>query len=136
MTLIRICIHISVLYGFYFIGSWIQQRFDLFIPGSIIGMLLLLVLFATRLLPTRWIEEGTTLLLRHMPLLFLPVTVGVLNYLDLFAGSGILLVFIALFSTLLVMVASGLTSQWLAVRKERSQTIKKEHREQKITTGM
>lgn len=119
MGLIRIIIHILILYGFYSIGVWIQRTFDLFIPGSIIGMLLLFTLLATKIVQPKWIEQGTLLLLRHMPLLFLPVTVGILNFLDVFSGRGFLLIVIALVSTLIVMVTSGLTSQLLAVRRER-----------------
>ena len=119
MGVIRIILHILILYGFYYTGVWIQKTFDLFIPGSIIGMLLLFTLFATKMMKPKWIEQGTLLLLRHMPLLFLPVTVGILNFLDVFSGRGFLLIIIALISTLMVMVTSGITSQYLAVRKER-----------------
>ncbi|MDE5415851.1 CidA/LrgA family protein [Alkalihalobacterium chitinilyticum] len=118
MTILRIIMHIAILYLFYWVGAWIQQTFDLFIPGSIIGMLLLFVLFATKVIKPKWIEYGTSLLLRHMPLLFLPVTVGVLNFLDVFSGKGFLLVIIALISTIIVMVCSGALSQLLATRKE------------------
>ena len=119
MGVIRIILHILILYGFYYTGVWIQKTFDLFIPGSIIGMLLLFTLFATKMMKPKWIEQGTLLLLRHMPLLFLPVTVGILNFLDVFSGRGFLLIIIALISTVMVMVTSGITSQYLAVRKER-----------------
>ena len=118
LTILRIIMHIAILYLFYWVGAWIQQTFDLFIPGSIIGMLLLFVLFAAKVIKPKWIEYGTSLLLRHMPLLFLPVTVGVLNFLDVFSGKGFLLVIIALISTLIVMVCSGALSQLLATRKE------------------
>ncbi len=45
MDVIRTILHIAILYGFYVLGSWIQELFNLVIPGSIIGMLLLLFLF-------------------------------------------------------------------------------------------
>lgn len=119
MKVVNILFHIGILYFFYFIGVWIQQTLHLFIPGSIIGMLLLLLLFTTKVIKPKWIEQGTTLLLQHMPLLFLPVTIGILNFLDVFAGKGMLLIFVALISTWIVMISSGLTSQVVAVRKER-----------------
>lgn len=119
MGFVRIIIHIFILYVFYFIGVWIQQTFNLFIPGSIIGMLLLFMLFAFKIIKPKWIEQGTLILLRHMPLLFLPVTVGILNFLDVFSGRGFILIVIALVSTLIVMVTSGVTSQFLAARREK-----------------
>ncbi len=81
-------------------------------------MFLLFLLFATKLVKVKWIEQGTQLLLRHMPLLFLPVTIGILNFLDVFAGKGLLLIVVALVSTLIVMVSSGWISQFIAMRKE------------------
>ncbi|TWI56912.1 CidA/LrgA family protein [Halalkalibacter nanhaiisediminis] len=118
MKWIIIIIHILVLSIFYMIGEWIQETFHLFIPGSIIGMLLLFTLLVTKVLPVRFIEQGTHLILQHMPILFLPVTVGTIQFLDLFAGKGILLIVIALMSTIMVFLTSGWMAQILANRKE------------------
>ncbi len=107
-----------MLYGFYLIGVWIKDGLEIFIPGSIIGMLLLFLCLYFKLIPTNFLEAGTSLLLRHMPLLFIPVTVGVLNFLDLFFSKGIGLFFIAMISTLLVMGVTGLVSQTLIRKKE------------------
>ncbi|MET3505920.1 CidA/LrgA family protein [Halalkalibacter oceani] len=109
--------HIVLLTVFYIIGCSIQQAFDLFIPGSIIGMLLLFTLLSTKIVPVRFIEEGSAFMLRHMPLLFLPVTVGILQFLDVFAGKGVFLIVIALISTVMVLVIVGLTSQVFLMKK-------------------
>jgi len=119
MFIVKIMSHIAVLIGFYLIGSWIQEFFDLFIPGSIIGMLLLLVSLLTRKVKVNWVDEGANFLIRHLALLFIPVTVGIIQYFDLFAGKSFFLVPIALGSTLLVMVCSGAVSQYLVRQKER-----------------
>ncbi|WP_245805869.1 CidA/LrgA family protein [Bacillus alkalicellulosilyticus] len=118
MKLLNIIIHIGILYLFFLIGSWIQQTVDLFIPGSIIGMLLLLILLFTNVIKENWIETGTEFLLRHMSLLFIPVTVGVVAYISLFTGKGVLLIVVTLVSTILVMGFSAFISQWISVRKE------------------
>ncbi|SDH72158.1 CidA/LrgA family protein [Alteribacillus bidgolensis] len=118
MDLIRMIMHIIILYFFYYAGVWIQKWFDLVIPGSIIGMLLLLGLFYTKLIKPKWIAMGTSLVLSHMPLLFLPVTAGTIVYLELFSGSGLWLVAIAFTSTLLVMAVTGMTAQFFARRRE------------------
>ncbi|ADU30536.1 LrgA family protein [Evansella cellulosilytica DSM 2522] len=115
----RIIVHIGILYSFFWLGSFIQHTFQLRIPGSIIGMLLLFLLFTTKVIKPQWLEDGASLLLRNMPLLFLPVTVGILNYLGFFAGRGFLLIFIALISTFLVMVISGIMTQLLVRKMEK-----------------
>lgn len=92
--------------------------FNLFIPGSVIGMILLFLLLSTNILKVSWIEEGAQVIIRHMILFFIPATVGIINYFGLFSGRGFLLIVIVLISTVLVMVGSGLVGQSLARRME------------------
>ena len=110
--------HIIILYGIYLIGNWIQVALNLFIPGSVIGMVLLFIFLMTNIIKVTWIEEGSKLIINHLTLFFIPATVGVMNYFELFKGNGFLLVLIALLSTALVMALSGVVSQWLMRRKE------------------
>ncbi|WP_226035342.1 CidA/LrgA family protein [Aquibacillus saliphilus] len=117
MKILKIIAHIAVLYGFYFVGSLIQAELDLFIPGSIIGMVLLFLALTFKLIKDSWIEEGTQFLIKDMPLLFVPITVGIINYLELFSGKGFSLILIVLISTALVMISSGLTAQFFLLRK-------------------
>ncbi|RLL42944.1 CidA/LrgA family holin-like protein [Oceanobacillus piezotolerans] len=116
-----IFIHIIILYAFYQIGNWIQFIFNLLIPGSVIGMILLFLLLATNVIKVKWIEAGAAMMNKHLTLFFIPVTVGIMNYFDLFKGRGIILVLITIISTIIVMISSGLISQWLATRKEAKQ---------------
>lgn len=102
----------------YFIGMWIQQYFGLFIPGSVIGLILMFILLSTGILHANWIEAGARFMISHLVLFFIPATVGLLNYYHLFAGKGVLLVFIVIISTLLVMVSSGVITEWIAKRKD------------------
>lgn len=109
-------LHSSVLVVFYLIGLWIQQTFNLFIPGSIIGMLLLFSMLLFNIIDVRWIEEGVQFVIKHMILLFIPATVGLINYLDLFKGKGMLIIVAVLLSTIIVMSASAMTSNVLSKR--------------------
>jgi holin-like protein len=115
---IQIIIQIGLLSLFYLVGDWMQSVFNLVVPGSVIGMLLLFLFLSTGILKTSWIEAGTKLIINNLAFFFIPVTVGVLEYYDIFAGKGILLVAITLGSTILVMTCGGLISQWLVVRGE------------------
>jgi len=119
MQLLRMAVHIAILFLFYWLGTWIAQTFHLFIPGSVIGMILFLAALLSGLFKPRWAEEGASLLIRHLPLLFLPITVGAIEYLDLFKGSGIWIVIIVLVSTGIVLVTGGAVTQVLIRRKER-----------------
>ncbi len=69
----------------------------------------------------KWIEKGAKFFVAHLTLFFIPATVGILNYFDVFSGKGFLLIIIVLISTVLVMGGSGLISQWMIRRKELKQ---------------
>lgn len=114
----RMMTHIFFLYALLLIGNFLQNVFHLFIPGSIIGMLLLFLLLKTGIIKMKWMEEGTSLLLRHLTLFFIPVTIGFMEYLELFSGRGILLLLIIVISTALVMGIGGAVSERLAHGKE------------------
>ncbi len=118
-NIFKIILHIIFLYSIYRIGDWIQNAFDLIIPGSVIGMIILFVLLSTDLIKVVWIEEGAKFVVNNLVLFFIPATVGLINYLDFFAGRGFLLVLIVLFCTVLVIASSGATSQWIMYRKEK-----------------
>lgn len=114
----RIIVHIVILYIIFLMGNWIQQTWDLVVPGSVIGMLIFFVLLLTNVIKVKWVEEGTKLFVNHLTLFFIPATVGIINYFELFSGKGLLLVFIVLLSTAMVMGISGIVSQWLMGKKE------------------
>lgn len=114
----RIITHIFFLYALLLIGNFLQEVFHLLIPGSVIGMLLLFLLLKMGIIKIKWMEEGTSLLLRHLTLFFIPVTIGFMEYLELFRGKGIFLLLITVISTALVMGVGGAVSEQLAHGKE------------------
>ncbi|UOQ84583.1 CidA/LrgA family protein [Gracilibacillus salinarum] len=117
MKYIRIVLQISVLFIFSYIGEWIQEEFSLFVPGSIIGMLLFFVLLTTKLIKVAWIEDGIDFIMKDMPIFFVPVTVGVVEHLHFFAGKGSLLIPLIMLSTFLVVSISSLFTS-LLLKKE------------------
>lgn len=110
------------IYGFFLLGQLLRELFSLPLPGSILGFLLMFAALMLKLFPLRFVESGATVLLAFLPLFFIPATVGVIEYLNVFTGKGTLLIAIIIFSTLLTMAGSGWVSQYLgrrtAVEKE------------------
>ncbi|MFA8439252.1 CidA/LrgA family protein [Pueribacillus sp. YX66] len=110
---------IGILYLFYLIGSYIQDVFRLFIPGSIIGMLLFFIVLMVWKPFERFVEKGTSFILAHLPIFFTPATVGVIVYFDLFKGKGVWLVVITIVSTIIVLISSAYTTRIVQKVKER-----------------
>lgn len=125
MKNIRIVAQVGLLYLFYVVGDWIQKQLNLPIPGSIVGLLLLFLLLLVKVVPVRWIENGSTSVLAYLPLFFIPATAGIVNHLGIFSGKGLLLILILIISTALTIGAAAHTSQWLAGWSKRKPLIAK-----------
>lgn len=98
---------------FYLLGIWIQDFFHLFIPGSVIGLLLLFLCLMFRVIRLEWIEAGAAFMMKHIIVFFIPSTVGLMVYGSLLVGKGLFLIVITIISTVLVMVISGFVSEKL-----------------------
>lgn len=119
MKAIRICLQIGILFIFSYIGTFIQNLFHLIIPGSIIGLILLFICLTLKLIPVELIEDGAGFLLGILTLLFVPMTVGIMNYPSLLSWQGLLLFGIVVVSTAITIVISGVFSQHLEKRTEK-----------------
>lgn len=108
---IKLILQIAILYLFYRLGLFIQDVLAIPVPGSIIGMLLLFLLLVTGVIKEGYLNKGADLLLLYMPLFFVPATVGVMNYFDLFQGKGFIMLLALFISTMVIMGTSGLVSQ-------------------------
>ena len=85
---------IFIIFLFQLIGEAVQKFFDLTIPGPVIGLLsLLLVLLLLQRLGVafrerfeRELESTSSALLGHLPLLFVPIGVGVVMHVSALQG--------------------------------------------------
>ncbi|WP_019911690.1 CidA/LrgA family protein [Paenibacillus sp. HW567] len=116
MKIIRIIAEVGVLYVFYLIGDYLQKLLHLPIPGSIVGLLLLFVLLLLKIVPVKLIENGSNFILAYLPMFFIPATAGIMNHLDIFSGRGLLLIGILVVSSVLTMVVTAHSSEWIASR--------------------
>ncbi|RDY71377.1 CidA/LrgA family protein [Halobacillus trueperi] len=115
---VTIILQITGLYIIYLLGTLIQNTFNLFIPGSVIGLVILFALLSLKIVPEHWFKQGVGFMIKHLPFFFIPATVGVMSYAYVFEGKGVLLILIGLLSTALVMGISGFVAQWMARRRE------------------
>ena len=58
------------------------------VPGNLLGMLFLLALLVTGVLPLRWIDASASLLIRHLAFFFIPIAVGLMAFAELFLDNG------------------------------------------------
>ncbi|WP_342549298.1 CidA/LrgA family protein [Paenibacillus sp. FSL P2-0089] len=116
MKITRIIAEVCLLYVFFLAGGYLQELLHLPIPGSIVGLLLLFVLLLLKIVPVKLIENGSSFILAYLPMFFIPATAGIMNHLDIFSGRGLLLIGILVISSVLTMVVTAHSSQWIAAR--------------------
>lgn len=95
------------------VGKGIAAVLPFGFPGSIIGLLLLFILLSLQLVKLHWVHDGGQLILRHMALLFIPVAVGLLGYLEVLSDGLWLIVSTALAGLVLILISVGhLYQRW------------------------
>ena len=117
MRIIRTIAQISILWVFYYIGVLIVEWTNIFIPPSIIGLVLLWALLMLNIINAKLIQDGASFLIAFLTLFFIPSTVGVVEYPELLTLSGLLLVLAVFVSTVMVIIITGKVSQFIE-RKE------------------
>lgn len=83
--------------------SWLHLP----LPANMVGMLLLLALIVTRIVPLNWVKAGSRWLLAEMLLFFIPAVVAVVNYGDLLRVDGWRICVVIGVSTLLVLASTA-----------------------------
>lgn len=107
----------SIIAAISFVGELLSLLLPLPIPGSVYGLLLLLLLLSTGLLKLHQVEKAGDFLVQIMPLLFIGPTVGILSVLGVVADSLVAILVICAITTIIVMAVTGLTAQAMLNRK-------------------
>lgn len=78
------------------------------VPGSIFGMLILFALLASGLAPVDWVRPGCHIFIRYMMLLFVPISVGLMNHFDMLLDNAWSILASAIGGSAIVMVTLSL----------------------------
>ncbi len=98
-----------VLYIALFVASGqLVSWLPLPLPANVVGMVLLLLLIVSGIVPLRWVKAGANWLLAEMLLFFIPAVVAVVNYSDLLRSEGWRICVVIAVSTLMVLAATSL----------------------------
>lgn len=110
---------------FYFFGIMISKLIGGFIPGSVIGMILLFSALYFRLVKPENVSSVANSITKNMALFFIPAGVGLMAYASFFAKSLYIILFAIGGSTVLTIIAVALTQE----RFEKKKNLKKQTNE-------
>jgi len=108
---------ILILLFFYLAGNALSVLIGNFIPGSVLGMLLLFVALVLKIVKPAQVRGAALFLLDNMMLFFIPVGVGLITSYALIGKYIAAIVVASAISTILVIAVVGWLTQKLEKRK-------------------
>ncbi|MFV0483381.1 MAG: CidA/LrgA family protein [Bacteroidales bacterium] len=108
-----------IILGINLIGEAMSQFLNLPIPGSIVGMILLLALLFSGLIKEKHISETADFMLQNMGFFFIPAGVGVMVSYHTLKGYYVETVLVIILSTIVVIAVTALTTELFIKIKEK-----------------
>ena len=79
----KILLQVALVFGIYWVRQGIEAILPVAFPASVISLLLLLVLLLTGIVKVDHVREKSDFLLGNLGFFFIPVSVSIINYVDL-----------------------------------------------------
>ena len=102
---------------FYLLGCFVAALIGNFVPGSVIGMILLFCALSLKWVRPGHVKKVSMFLLDNMMLFFIPVGVGLITSYTLLSRYMLAIIVASLVSTVLVIAVVGLVEQKLESQK-------------------
>jgi len=101
-----------IIVAIFLVGGWLHAH-GVPIPGGVLGLLLFYGAMLGGLLKLRWVDRAAGLLLRYMVLLFIPLTVGLMDLGPILSRQAVAILASLVVSFLAVLLTTGLLARWL-----------------------
>ena len=112
---------IAIIAGVSMVGELLSYLIPLPVPGSIYGLLLMLLLLVTKTIRLRQVKAVANWLLSLMPIMFVGPTVSLMTSYESYKSFLIPVIVICVVTTILTMAITGCTAQILMFRHNRKE---------------
>ena len=106
---LRLLVELAILCALFLLGGQLATWLGWPIPGGVMGLALLLILFASGVLKPAMLQLGAGWLMAEMLLFFIPALMSLLDYGALIRDEGWRILLVIAVSTLMVMVVTAMT---------------------------
>ncbi|EQB89259.1 holin-like protein [Clostridium punense] len=113
---------LTIILFITFLSESISKGLSLPIPGSILGMLILLTFLLLKIVRTESIKILNSYLLDNLAFFFLPAGVGIISSFDLLKGNTLKILIVITTSSLVVLLVTGYTVQGLISLQNRKKS--------------
>ena len=105
-----------------FLGEILKIIIPIAVPASIYGLVIMLIALLTKIVKLDDVKETGIFLIEIMPIMFIPAAVGLIVSWGILEEILIPVILITLITTVLVMIISGRTTQFI-IRRQRKKKI-------------
>lgn len=108
---------IFIVLFFFVLGEFLGWLIQGFVPGSVIGMMLLFSALCLKIVKPERVKPVAKFLCDNMALFFVPAGVGIINALDILAEYWQAVLVACAVSTVIVIVVVASVQQWFEKRR-------------------
>lgn len=103
----KILVQIGIVFALYWLSQGIEQVLPFPFPASVISLLLLLILLVLRVIKLEQVREKADFILGNLAFFFIPVSVSIMNYIDVIRENAVVFLVICIVSTVLTFGATA-----------------------------
>jgi len=112
---------IAIIAGVSLVGELLSFLIPLPVPGSIYGLLLMLLLLVTKLIKLRQVKTVANWLISLMPVMFVGPTVGLMTSYESYKSFLIPVIVICIVTTIITMAVTGVSAQLLMFKHNKKE---------------
>ena len=116
--LLELVLGFLIIVGLLWLGEFLSHLTGDFMPGSIVGMLLMTVALQMGFIRLEWVQRTANQFVKWMSLLFVPIGVGLVEKLDVLQSALAAIVVTCVVATLVLLAVIGWGVQWSQKRAE------------------
>lgn len=121
-VLTNFIIPLFILLTFQFIGNLINYYILNFLPGPIIGMLLLLVAMTLNIIPIKIMKNFSTFLVKHISFFLIPTSVSLIVIIPKIGDYVVKIILLLILSLIIVLIVSGSFASWYSRKSIKGDT--------------
>lgn len=111
-------IKIFFIFFFYWVGEFLSSLMNEFVPGSVLGMLLLFIALQMGLIKEEQVDTPARTLTDNMGLFFIPAGVGLMSQFDIVLANWWVILVAIVVSSILVIASVAYTQEQIEKRRK------------------
>lgn len=110
---------VAIIFAVTCVGEILKYFIPLPIPASIYGLVIMIILLATKMVKLEQVKDVADFLIEIMPLMFIPAGVGIIVSWKQVRGMIVPVCVTVFITTCLVMIVTGKVTDFMVSRKEK-----------------